>query len=158
MNTQPRNQGPRTSERGFTLLETIVALFVFTMGILVATAMQVAGIHGLRRTENTTLATNIASNHLEELMLWSRDELIDIEQPPPLYYGRYGQGLARHERFSRYTLEWEWEAEDPTNDPYINVIVTTSWNKEGRQSPGPGEVFDPMKTNRIVLRGRILRK
>ncbi|MFH0781613.1 MAG: prepilin-type N-terminal cleavage/methylation domain-containing protein [Pseudomonadota bacterium] len=57
-------------QKGFTLLEVIIALFIFTLGILGVAAMQLRAIQGnssgQRLTEATTLAQEVIERIVEE--------------------------------------------------------------------------------------------
>lgn len=53
--------------RGFTLLETMMALGVLTIGIIAMMTMQTSAITGNYRASNMTIASSIASRQIEKL-------------------------------------------------------------------------------------------
>lgn len=55
-------------QEGFTLLEVMIAIFVLTIGILGAAAMQVASIDGNSKANNLTEAATWGGDMLETLM------------------------------------------------------------------------------------------
>jgi len=59
----------RKHEQGVTLLEAMVALAVFTIGIGGVMGLQFASVNGTQRSWEASLATNIATSILEELRL-----------------------------------------------------------------------------------------
>lgn len=52
---------------GFTLIEALIALLVFTIGILATVSMQVSALKGNSIARNSTDAAAIAANVIEEL-------------------------------------------------------------------------------------------
>ena len=53
--------------RGFTLIETMIALMVLTIGILAMMTMQTSAITGNYKASTMTIASSIASNQIEQL-------------------------------------------------------------------------------------------
>lgn len=61
-------QGKRFDGReGFTLLEVIIAVFVFSIGILATVSMQISSLQGNSIANNNTVAASIAASVIEEL-------------------------------------------------------------------------------------------
>ena len=58
---------PTVNKDGFTLLETMIALVVLTIGILAMMTMQTSAITGNYRASTMTIASNIASRQVEQL-------------------------------------------------------------------------------------------
>ncbi|MCJ8499305.1 type IV pilus modification protein PilV [Desulfatitalea alkaliphila] len=54
-------------ETGFTLIEAMIAILVFTIGILATISMQITSIQGNALARNNTEAAAIAANLAEEL-------------------------------------------------------------------------------------------
>lgn len=65
------------AERGFTLLEMMISLAVFMVGLAGVVSLQVASSHGVATANEITLATNIAAAKLEQLNVTSFDALAD---------------------------------------------------------------------------------
>ena len=55
------------SEKGFSLLELLIALVVLSVGLLGMAEMQVTSISGNAFSNNVTIATGLAQNKIEEL-------------------------------------------------------------------------------------------
>lgn len=53
-------------QRGFTLIEVLIALFVLTIGILGMMVMQTTAINSNARASSMTIASNIATDRIEE--------------------------------------------------------------------------------------------
>ncbi len=55
------------SQEGFTLLEVMIAVFVFSIGILATVSMQISSLRGNSLANSNTVAASIASSVIEEL-------------------------------------------------------------------------------------------
>jgi prepilin-type N-terminal cleavage/methylation domain-containing protein len=65
-------QPPRpASDRGFTLLETIVALIVLTVGVVATAFVAARSLSTTRQSKFMALATELASEKLEDLSRWN---------------------------------------------------------------------------------------
>ena len=60
-------QNRKKTEAGFTLIETIIAVFVFTVGVLAAASMQISSINGNSTAQSLTQGANVAANQVENL-------------------------------------------------------------------------------------------
>lgn len=60
-------RGAKKSEQGFTLIEAIIGLFIFTVGILAAVSMQVSAINGNGTAQHLSQAAIAAANEVESL-------------------------------------------------------------------------------------------
>ena len=54
-------------ERGFTLLEVIIAISIFAVGVLAVATMQISATRGNRLGNELTQATTLAQMQIEEL-------------------------------------------------------------------------------------------
>ncbi|WP_419175782.1 type IV pilus modification PilV family protein [Desulfosediminicola sp.] len=59
---------------GFTLIEVLIAIVVFGVGILSLVSMQVAGIKGNARAERITVASDWGSDQIEQLFSLEYDD------------------------------------------------------------------------------------
>lgn len=57
-----------SSQSGFTLIEVLIAVAIFTIGILSVNAMQIAGIKGNSSANRITESTSWASDRIETLL------------------------------------------------------------------------------------------
>jgi type IV pilus modification protein PilV len=76
-------------QSGFTLLEVIIALFVFAIGILGVAAMQVRAIQGNSSGMRLTEATNQAQTFLETILAAPFASLACPSDPPATTVGQY---------------------------------------------------------------------
>lgn len=67
------------NEEGFTLLEVLVALVIFAVGILGVYTMQISSIRGNSKGRQVSEATNDGADRIEQLLAWDYDHpaLID---------------------------------------------------------------------------------
>lgn len=79
------------AEEGFTLIETLMAIAIFSVGILAVASMQITAMMQSRSSSEITEATTLASNEIEELMLrpYDSSELDPASNPHQLTSGKY---------------------------------------------------------------------
>lgn len=58
---------PASLRRGFTLIELVIAAFVFAVGVLALEAMAASSLRRMRRSAQLTLAASVARSRLEKL-------------------------------------------------------------------------------------------
>lgn len=63
-------------EGGFTLIEVLVALTIFAIGLLALAGMQVTGIKGNSRAQSVTAKVALADGVVEEILARSGDDAI----------------------------------------------------------------------------------
>ncbi len=105
----------RKTETGFTLLEVMLAISIFTIGLLAIAAMHVSSIDGNSSSRRLTEAMNYTQEKLEELQtLPFSDDLLKsgdrIEANPP----------------DGYTIAWNVSNDNPVEDAKL-ITVTTTW-------------------------------
>ena len=88
--------GPMAAARGFTVVEVLVALIVFTVGILGFAAETASLTRALARTRRAAIASAAATARLERLRLTACDMPVDGAEPV----------LNHRTQFAR--LEWTW--------------------------------------------------
>ena len=54
--------------KGFTLIEVLIALTIFSIGVLAVAAMQMTTIRGIASARRITEATSLAENQIENLI------------------------------------------------------------------------------------------
>lgn len=77
----------RKREKGFTLIEVMVALFILTIGILAVASMQNSSLLGTARSNAVTLATNVAMDRMERLLCLPFNTWDATGPYPPTYSG-----------------------------------------------------------------------
>ena len=126
------------NEKGFTLLEVIVAISILTIGLLAVASMQVSAIRGNASAYGITEATSWASDQVEKLMVlpYNHADLQDTDgdgnsglenateatddnpNPPPVH--------------GKYKVYWNVAVDDTADGTKtVNVIVT--WTDHGIQ-------------------------
>jgi len=61
--------------RGFTIIEILVAITVFGIGVLGIAGFFITAIHTIRSSSNTTIASNLASGFIDEELATAYDQL-----------------------------------------------------------------------------------
>ena len=111
-------------EKGFTLLEVIVAISILTFGLLAVASMQMTAIRGNYNASNITEATTVAQDRLENLMglLYS---------DPLLAPGTYKSDPAPPSP-SGYTITYDVLNNNPITNTRL-IAVTVQWQDKGVQ-------------------------
>lgn len=116
------------SNRGFTLLEVMIAMAIFVIGFLAVGSMQVSAIRGNGGAREATEAATRATDQLETLIALPYDRIVSG--------GPVTQGA--------YTVSWN--VADDTPLPNVKTItVTVNWLDRGDRS----FVATYMKANNI---------
>jgi prepilin-type N-terminal cleavage/methylation domain-containing protein len=123
---------PTGTNKGFSLIEVLIALAIFSIGVLAVTSLQVSASLQSRNSSEITEASAIAFNQMEELMLipFNHNDLDPALNPHLLNSGKY-------------SIQWTSIASDLNSDT-INesktVELTVSWNKLSSIGPNQRQV------------------
>jgi len=123
---------PVVTDKGFSLIEVLIALAIFSIGILAVTSLQVSASLQNRNSSEITEASAIAFNQMEELMLipYDHNDLSPALNPHILDSGKY-------------RIQWTAIASDLNSDT-INesktVELTVNWNKLSSTGPNQRQV------------------
>lgn len=80
-----------TNQSGFTLIESVVAIAILTIGILTLYSMQVSAINGNATASRLTIASTWAGDRVERLMaLDYEDTALTDQQTTGTYHGSGG--------------------------------------------------------------------
>jgi prepilin-type N-terminal cleavage/methylation domain-containing protein len=129
-----------TSEKGFTIIEVLIALAVFAIGILAVTAMQIKAIQSNSSASGLTEATTLAQDKVENLTALDYDDasLDDTDGDdggPGVGGGLDDKTTATADYWQNsgiYTIFWNVAVDFPIdNTKTIRVIVT--WTDKNRQ-------------------------
>lgn len=73
------------SEAGFSLLEVLIALTIFAIGLLATAGMQVTALQSNARAHSTTTINAVAAGIMEEIVSWAPDDprLVDENSGNP---------------------------------------------------------------------------
>lgn len=111
---------PNKIDKGFTLIEVLIALAIFSIGILAVASLQVSARMQSRNSSEITEATSLGFNQMEELILrpFDHNDLDPALNPHLLNAGKY-------------STQWTVTPSDLNSDT-INesktVELTVSWN------------------------------
>lgn len=112
----PDPNRPANCQRGFTLIEVVIALTVFSIGLLAASMMQSASIKGNRSSASVSQSSNWAAGKMEEILSTPYASIVNNTATSP-------DGM--------YTMTWTVA----NNTPVVNtmtVVITVTWNTRGR--------------------------
>lgn len=106
------------SSAGFTLLEVMVAICIFSIGLLAVGSMQVSGTQGTASARRHTAA-----------VVWASDQ---IEKIISLPYDHADLADGSHAGVTKdlYNISWD-VSEDELIDNTKAIVVTVSWNDFG---------------------------
>jgi type IV pilus assembly protein PilV len=109
------------TEKGFTIIEVLIAISVLTIGILAVSTMQVSAIRGNAFASRQTEGTTLALDRMEKIMSLSYENTDlaagnhTVPSPP-----------------SGYTVVWNVSDDSPLNNAK-RIIVTVTWTGHGVQ-------------------------
>jgi prepilin-type N-terminal cleavage/methylation domain-containing protein len=142
----------RRRERGFTLLEVMVAMGILASGLLAVSAAQLYAMRGGRSGRHTTDAAEIAQGQIEQFQRMAFADLVSTAGAwaPP------GAGLARSSAVETpgapvveqdYSLQWRiTNTIGPSGAVFIKTIdVRVLWDEPNR--PGRSYTISTMRHN-----------
>jgi len=108
-------------EKGFTLLEVIVAISILSFGLLAIASMQISAMRGNSFAGGVTEGTTWAGDQVERLMAlpYDHDDLDQDQNPHQATEGRY-------------TIVWN-VTEDAVFNNTKTIEVTVTWMDHGAQ-------------------------
>ena len=110
-------------QNGYTLLEVIIALVIFSIGLLAVASMQLRAIKGNQFSGTLTEGTNWAADQMETLMSLP---YTDVD----LTAGDHTGGPPEDD--SIYTIAWNVADDDTTNNTKT-ITITVAWTDRGSQ-------------------------
>lgn len=109
----------KIEQQGFTLLEIMFAVFVFSIGILAVNATTIMVIKANNMSKNLTTAVNLAQNKLDDLKTTNYGSITDSSDNDLDEKGVSGNGI--FDRSVSVTTN--------TNPNYKTIEVEVSWSK-----------------------------
>jgi prepilin-type N-terminal cleavage/methylation domain-containing protein len=125
MMTENRNQQEIVNDkRGFTLIEVMVAIAIFAVGILALAGLQTNYISGNARARLQTEATALGAHVIEQLrsLQFDAPELDPATNPHQPPAGSTGP----------YDVSWTIADNDPVNNAKTVRVAVTPTNRNGR--------------------------
>ncbi|MCP4413687.1 MAG: prepilin-type N-terminal cleavage/methylation domain-containing protein [Gammaproteobacteria bacterium] len=111
------NQKKNRKEYGFTIIEVLIAMFIFSIGVLGVTKMQITAIQTNNIAGNYTQGSSWGISQIESLLAMAYDDA-NLDHNTT---GTMTQGI--------YTMNWTVTENVPTpNVKQINIVVT--WNNQ----------------------------
>jgi type IV pilus assembly protein PilV len=134
LNNQIQIKSPRKDEKGFTLIEVLVAIVILCVGLLGMASLTVAIIKGNKLSNDLTTATTLAQDKMEDIRRASRtdysnilDENPEVLDPP---YEDYMRGVDVDDNtpasgMKSITLTVSWGGASKTDhDVELKTILT----------------------------------
>ncbi len=127
------------NQSGFTLVEVLIALVLFSIGILAVNAMQITSIGGNTKARRYTEAVNYASSQMEALLALEYGDSLLIDDDDngvgglDVKSGADGT-LPDDEQPEHYNIVWNIADDFPqtsttANDSVKTIRVTVSWQE-----------------------------
>ena len=119
MSREPEKATKEQNQKGFTLIEVLMAMAIFSIGILAVGSMQIAAMNGGASARRSTDAATIAQDQIEKIIAGNYD---DLAAPADAVVN------------GRYSLNWAVAEEDLNtdgNNDAKNVTVTVTWPDKG---------------------------
>jgi|WetSurMetagenome_2_1015567.scaffolds.fasta_scaffold822460_1 type IV pilus assembly protein PilV len=96
-----QQQQTRRQEEGFTLLEVLIAMTIFSIGVLALAQVQFAASSNNMQSRLTSTASSLASDRLEEIVYGPSFDGIRTTTYPSEAYGAVDSNNPRYKQFQR---------------------------------------------------------
>ncbi len=138
------------NDSGFTLMEILIAMVIFSIGLLGVAKMQISSIQGNAYSQEVTDATVIAKDKIEELMAVNYHNLrflSDVDADGNNGGGLDDTGAAADysQVMGRYTLSWNVAIDFPI-DRTMTLRIIVNWQDRGQTK---NVTMDYMKFDQI---------
>jgi Tfp pilus assembly protein PilV len=126
--TMKSKAGKLKKDEGYTLIEALIAICIFSIGLLAVGAMQTSTIKVNSSAGKITTCMTWAQDKLEELMAlsYSDHQLEDLGDPPS---GTDSQGELHQETFNNYTISWTVTDDTPLTGTKLITVTAAGRGK-----------------------------
>ncbi len=156
-----RASGCAQDETGFTMVEMIIAIFIFAMVIGGVTVGMSSSLNLTRQNRNRSIAANLAAQEMDTVRSTDFTDLTTIWLGTPPATTVSVDGVPYY-----VTRQTEWVTPNATSGPcqavsgstlaYVSVVVTVSWdNMAGVPAPTASTVVTPPVGTYSALTGHI---
>jgi type IV pilus assembly protein PilV len=104
-----------TNEKGFTIIEVMIVIGIFAIGILAVASMQVSAFQGNRSATLRTMAITLASEHMENLASQNYGTIAGSNNPTTV---------------ANFDISWVVTNNTPLSATKT-LEVTVTWNDRG---------------------------
>ena len=121
---QTTKKTDRSNEQGFTIVEVMIAMVIFSFGVLAVVNMQISSMQGNSSAARITAQSVVAQNKLEQLFVMSYvNPWLESAGNPP---GTDTDGNTHQETTAQgYTVSWDVIDDTPVADSkQVTVTVT----------------------------------
>ena len=118
-----------SNQKGFTLIEVVTALAIFSIGLLAIASIQVRTTSENAKSRFATEAAAKAQDQVERLLLLPYDPAA----PAPEFSNANNGTRAYSDPTGRYTIDWTVSPPDTPINNAVTVIVSVNWNANGSQ-------------------------
>ena len=108
-------------DNGFTLIEVLIALAIFSIGLLAAASLLVTATRQNTKTTHLTLANGIAQQQMETLLAQDLDPW-----PTAQVTGATNNPVVMGQAYTGYSVNWSITPDTPTTN-IATVVVTVSY-------------------------------
>ncbi|NWH06704.1 prepilin-type N-terminal cleavage/methylation domain-containing protein [Desulfobacter latus] len=126
------NKQKRPNDGGFTLIEVLIGLMIFSVGILGIGLMQLSAIRGNSVAKQLTEATVFGSDQIEQILSWSYDDgrlkSTNNNVDTPTNSKADGDQADNDDFYHAY---WQITDNKPVTDSKT-IDVTVFWNRKGK--------------------------
>lgn len=114
------------TQNGFTLIEVLITIAIFSVGILALTAMQISGMNSNQYARTLATASTIASNKVDRFMY------LDSEHTDLTAGVEHQDASGTHnESQIEYTVKWFVTDDTPVSGAK-KIDITIEWNYNGK--------------------------
>ena len=126
-----QNASRRSAEAGFTLIEVLIALAIFSIGVMAIASLQVTSTNGDLRARLATEAATVAHDQAEKLLSMNFDPDAPTKEFKDTGQSGYGSfPTDRKITTGGYTTDW-LVTTHPTIPRAVTIRLRTNWGYYG---------------------------